>query len=93
MQVKGKSPDLDSSYFLDREFWQMLLKQHPEGIVVAVPKRGGLLYTPLSNADAVDRLKRGVFKLYESSERLRVSSALYLFKDDKWTVFQAAVKQ
>jgi len=93
MQVKGKSPDLDSSYFLDREFWQMLLKQHPEGIVVAVPKRGGLLYTPLSNAAAVDRLKRGVFKLYESSERLRVSSALYLFKDDKWAVFQAAVKQ
>ena len=93
MQVKGKSPDLDSSYFLDREFWQSLLKQHPEGIVVAVPKRGGLLYTPLSNTTAVDRLRRGVFKLYESSERLRVSSALYLFKDDKWTVFQAAVKQ
>ena len=31
--------------------------------------------------------------LDESSERLRVSSALYLFKDDKWAVFQAAVKQ
>jgi len=93
LQVKGKSPDLDSSYFLDREFWQALLKQHPEGIVVSVAKRGGLVYTPLSNARAVEGLRRSVAYLHSSSERLRVSSALYLFKDDRWSVFQAPVKQ
>src|SRR6267378_755568 len=60
MQVQGKSPDLDSSYFLDRSYWQTLLKTHPEGLVVSVAKRGGLLYTPLSDAKAVERLKRGV---------------------------------
>ena len=93
VQVQGKSPDLNSSYFLDREFWQGLLKQHPEGLVVSVAKRGGLLYTPLSNEKAVAGLRKGVSYLHSSSERLRVSSALYLFKDDRWSVFQPAVKQ
>jgi hypothetical protein len=63
------------------------------GLVVAVPKRGGLLYVPLSNAPAVERLKLGVARLHASSDRMRVSSALFLFKDDKWSVLQAPVKQ
>lgn len=88
MEVSGKSPDLDSSYFLDREFWRGLLKKHPEGLVVAVPKRGGLVYAPLVDTKAVEGLKKGVRYLHSSSDRLRVSGALYLFKDDKWTVFQ-----
>lgn len=88
MQVNGKSPDLDSSYFLDRDFWQGLLRQHPEGIVVAVPKRGGLLFTPVTDRNAVDRLRKGIAYLYSSSGDMRVSSALYLFKDDRWSVFQ-----
>jgi hypothetical protein len=93
MQVQGKSPDLDSSYFLDRAFWIELLNQHPEGLVVSVAKRGGLLYAPISDAKAVDGLKRGVAYLHSSSQRLRVSSALFLFKEGKWSVFQAPVKQ
>ncbi|MBR1091478.1 hypothetical protein JQ621_28810 [Bradyrhizobium manausense] len=88
MQVQGKSSDLDSSYFLDREFWRARLREHPEGILVAVPKRGGLVFVPLSDGQAVDTLRRGVTYLYSSSEYLRVSSALYLFKDDHWAVFQ-----
>lgn len=93
MEVQGKSPDLDSSYFLDREYWRALLRSHSEGLVVGVPKRGGLLYAPASDGKAVDGLKRGVARLHSTSGRLRVSSALYLFKDDKWSVFQAAIKQ
>jgi hypothetical protein len=88
MQVEGKSPDFDSSYFLDRAFWQGLLRQHPEGIVVAVAKRGGLLFTPITESQAVDRLRSGIAYLHSSSGKMRVSSALYLFKDDRWTVFQ-----
>lgn len=93
MQVQGKSPDLDSSYFLDRDFWIGLLRKHPEGFVVSVVKRGGLLYAPLSDTKSVDGLKRSVAHLHASSQRLRVSSALYMFKDGKWSVFQAPVKQ
>jgi hypothetical protein len=90
MEVVGKSPDLDSSYFLDRNFWRSLLKQHPEGLVVAVPRRGALLFTPLNNTGAVEYLKTHIAHLHAISERMRVSSALYLFKDDHWAVFQAA---
>ena len=88
MQVQGRSPDFDSSYFLDREFWRGLLKQHPDGILAAVPKRGGLVFTPMSNGEAVNGLRKGIGYLYSSSGSMRVSSALYLFKDDRWTVFQ-----
>lgn len=89
MQVQGKSPDFDSSYFLDRDFWRKLFRQHPEGIVAGVPKRGGLVFAPVSDSRAVDGLRRGIAYLYSSSGDMRVSSALYLFKDDRWTVFQA----
>jgi len=88
MLVQGKCPDLDSSYFLDRAFWQVLLWQHPEGIVVAVPNRGGPLFTPVTDSEAVNRLRKDVAYLHSSGERMRVSSALYLFKDHRWTVFQ-----
>jgi hypothetical protein len=93
MQVQGKSPDLDSSYFLDREFWNGLLKQHPEGVVAIVAKRGGLLYAPASNQKAVEGMRKSVAYLHASSERMRISSGLYLFKEGKWSVFQAPVKQ
>jgi hypothetical protein len=90
-QVVGESPDLDSSYFLDRAFWRSLLAQHPEGLVVGVPKRGGLVFAAASDTETVDGMRRGIGYLYRSSEKLRISSALYLFKDDRWTVFQAPV--
>ncbi len=91
--VTGRSPDLDSSYFLDRAFWRGLLKQHPEGLVVGVPKRGGLVFVPLSDTAAVEHFRHGIGYLYRSSETARVSSALYLFKDDRWTVFQPPLGQ
>jgi hypothetical protein len=93
IQVKGKSPDLNSSYFLDRGYWAGLLRAHPEGLVVSVASRGCLLYTPLSNTNAVDSLKRRVAYLHSSSQHLRVSSALFLFKAGQWSVFQPAVEQ
>jgi hypothetical protein len=90
-QVKGKSPDLDSSYFLDKDFWDAQLRKYPEGVVALVAKRGGLLFAPLSDARAVEGMKKSVAYLHSSSDSLRVSSALYLFKEGKWSVYQAPV--
>jgi len=90
-EVKGKSPDLDSSYFLDKEFWNAQLKKYPQGIVALVAKRGGLLFAPLSDGKAVEGMRKSVAYLHASSERLRISSALYLFKDGNWAVYQAPV--
>lgn len=88
MQVLGRADDLNSSYFLDRPFWRALEARHPQGLVAAVPVRGGLLYAPAANQDAVAALHFSATALYASSARRRVSSALYLFKDGHWSVFQ-----
>ena len=88
MRVQGNSPDVDSSYFLDRDYWRNLLKRHPTGLVVAVPSRQGLMFAPLNETSSVENLRTSSAELFDSSEWMRVSSALYLFNDDSWTVFQ-----
>jgi hypothetical protein len=88
MQVQGSAPDLNSSYFLDREFWHELQSAHPEGLVVAVPRRGGLVYAPVSDDEAVSSLRFSAAALYAGGPGARLSSALYLFKDGRWSVFQ-----
>jgi uncharacterized protein YtpQ (UPF0354 family) len=88
MQVQGSATDLNSSYFLDREFWRELQASHPEGLVVAVPRRGGLVYAPASDEAAVSDLRFSAAALYAGGPGARLSSALYLFKDGHWSVFQ-----
>jgi hypothetical protein len=88
MQVQGGAADLNSSYFLDREFWRGLQTAHPEGLVVAVPRRGGLVYAPVSDEAAVTSLRFSAAALYAGGPGARLSSALYLFKDGRWSVFQ-----
>ncbi|MCK7595627.1 hypothetical protein [Pseudomarimonas salicorniae] len=86
--VSGDSPDFDSSYFLDASFWHELLGKFPDGLVVGVPKRGGLIYAPVNDEEAVETLERSIVSLYESSGAMRVSSALYRY-DGTWKVHQA----
>jgi hypothetical protein len=88
MQVQGDAADLNSSYFLDREFWRALQYRHPEGLVVAVPRRGGLVYAPASDEAAITNLRFSAAALYAGGPGARLSSALYLFKDGRWSVFQ-----
>lgn len=89
LQVVGSEADLVSSYFLDRAFWMEQLRQYPQGVVVSVPLRGGLLFAPADDAVAVTNLRFSAVALYTASDRSRVSSALYLFKDGRWSVYQA----
>jgi uncharacterized protein YtpQ (UPF0354 family) len=91
LEVDSKSPDLISSYFLDKQFWDELLAKYPEGIVAAVPRRGGLAFAPYADSKGVATLRKAVAHLHASSDRLRVSSALYLYKNGAWTVFQDPV--
>ena len=88
MQVQATSADLTSSYFLDRDFWLGLQGRHPEGLVVAVPRRGGLVYAPISDEAAVSSLRFSAAALYAGGPGAPLSSALYLFKDGQWSVFQ-----
>lgn len=92
-ELDSRSPDLISSYFLDMPFWSALEREHPAGIVAVVPKRGGLLFTPASNAQGVENLRKAVARMFTSSERLRVSSAVFLFRGGKWSTLQAPVEK
>jgi hypothetical protein len=92
MQVVGRADDLNSSYFLDRPFWQSLEARYAKGVIVAVPQRGGLLYAPAEDEEAVAALRFSVTAIYASSSRSRVSSALYLFHGGHWSVFQPPMR-
>lgn len=92
MQVLGRADDLNSSYFLDRSFWRSLEERHPQGLVAAVPVRGGLIYAPADDEEAVAALRFSATALYAGSTRRQLSSALYLFKDGRWSVFQAPLE-
>lgn len=88
MQVHGNAPELDSSYFLDRVFWQEQLRLSPAGIVAAVPDRGGLVFARADDDSAVASLRFSAAALFASNDTARISSGLYLFKDGRWSVFQ-----
>jgi hypothetical protein len=88
MQLQSAAPDFTSSFFLDREFWHRLQAAYPDGLVVAVPRRGEVVYAAAADDDAVANLRFGAAALYAGGPGARLSSALYLFKDDHWSVFQ-----
>ena len=88
MQVQGGAPALASSYFLDRQFWLAQAKQHPEGIVAAVPERDGLVFASATDDEAIQELRFSAAALYAGSGSAQISSALYLFKDGRWSIFQ-----
>ena len=93
MQVQGSSTDLASSYFLDRQFWQVQAKSHPEGLIAAVPLRGGLVFASADDEDAVETLRFSAAALYAGAGGTRISSALYLFKDGRWSIYQPPQRQ
>lgn len=92
MQVHGNAPELDSSYFLDRAFWQDRLRESPAGIVAAVPDRGGLVFARADDEAAVATLRFSAALLFARNDDTRISSGLYLFKDGRWSVFQPPQK-
>lgn len=92
MQVHGNAPELDSSYFLDRAFWQARLRESPSGIVAAVPDRGGLVFARADDEAGVATLRFSAAALFAQNDDTRISSGLYLFKDGRWSVFQSPQK-
>lgn len=93
MQVQGGVPDFASSYFLDRDFWLGVQRAHPEGVVAAVPQRGGLVFASADDEEGIGTLRFSVAALYAGGSGRRISSALYLFKDGRWSVFQPPKRQ
>ena len=89
-RVGSSEEEFDSNWFLDRAFWRARLAEHPQGLVVAVPRVDALLFAPAGDDPAVASMRRGIPQLHEEAGDWRLSSALYLFRDDRWTVLQPA---
>ena len=88
--VQGESSDIDSSYLFDDLFWEELDGQYPQGLVVAVPKRGGLLFASAANKPAVELLTQNVTYLHSTSAEMRISGALYARNQGRWSMLQEA---
>ena len=80
----------DSNWFLARAFWRARLAEHPQGLVVAVPRTDALLFAPADDVAAVASMRAGIPRLHQEAGDWRLSSALFLFKDDRWSVLQPA---
>ncbi|MCU8278049.1 hypothetical protein M2G82_21570 [Vibrio vulnificus] len=91
-QIQGNSPDFDSSYFLDAPLWENLEIHFNSSIVVAVPSRNLLLLAPSSDKKSVVFLEENVKKWFIASDTQGVSSALYLYKNEAWSVYQAPME-
>lgn len=52
-----------------------------------MPKRGGLIFAPVTEKNAIHALEASIGNLYRSSENMRVSSALYLYNGGRWSVY------
>jgi uncharacterized protein YtpQ (UPF0354 family) len=88
LMLRSRSTDYASSFMLDRALWLELLKQAPQGFVAAVPRRGALLFAPADEYKAVEHLRKAVQDMYETGDGKQISTALYVFKGERWTVFQ-----
>jgi len=86
MQVHGGSPELNSAYFLDRGYWQLLQSEHATPLVAAVPALKTVLYAPADRADDVKLLQREAREIYSESGQLKISPSAFLFQDGKWLV-------
>ena len=89
-RIGGAAEDVDHGWFLDRAVWRGLLAEHPGGLVAALPRTDLLVFAPSADTAAVDSMRRGIPGLHAGGGDYRLSSALYLFKDERWTVLQPA---
>jgi hypothetical protein len=89
-RVGTAEDELDSNWFVDRAFWRARLAEHPAGVVAAVPRTDLLLFAPADDGAAVASMRVGIPGLHAQAGDWRLSSALYLFADDRWTVLQPA---
>jgi hypothetical protein len=89
-RVGTAEDEFDSNWFVDRAFWRARLEDHPAGVVVAVPRTDLLLFAPADDDAAVASMRVGIPDLHMQAGDWRLSSALYLFADDRWAVLQPA---
>jgi hypothetical protein len=83
-----KCPDtvVCATFFLDRRLWKQLLAKYPEGVLVAVPREGSVLFSPATDAGAGRRLREAAARMLSSAGNTRISRNLYRFGSTGWQI-------
>jgi hypothetical protein len=84
--LRGVDANMVAHYLMDHGFWRKQLARFPHGVVVAVPKRGGLYFADASNQSAVEELTRLATKALHTAGQDALSHALYRFGEKGWQV-------
>lgn len=84
--LKCSDPAVCTTFFLDRRLWKQLLAKYPEGVLVAVPREGSLLFSPAGDPDASRRLRETAARMLNVGGNARVSRNLYRFGSTGWQI-------
>lgn len=82
--VRGPHHEYILAYLLDRGFWRRQLAQHAKGLVVALPRRGLLLFAPLEDVEARTELVKRAVAQAKSAGGARVSDCVLRFDATGW---------
>lgn len=91
--LRGGSPDAYAGYLLDRAFWRSQLTHSPSGVLVALPKRGTLLFCSVENAGAIHAMRSATVKWHQSAGEHALSSCIYRFDAKGWHVHERHSKE
>ena len=84
--LKGPDQATTTACFLDRRLWKQLLAKYPEGVLVAMPREGSVLFSPASDADAGRRLRETAARMLSAAGPARISRNLYRFGTTGWQI-------
>ncbi len=84
--LRGANADVYANYLLDRAFWRSQLARFPQGVLVAIPKRGSLFFVDAADAPAVAELTRIATRLFTTAGAFAISRFLYRFGERGWLV-------
>lgn len=86
--LSGGNPEVYSGFWLDRSFWRSQLDRSADGLVLALPKKGNLLFAYAADAAAVDELRGTAARLYQAADEQGLSAYLYRFDAKGWHVHE-----
>jgi hypothetical protein len=82
--LRGQDLDCLHACLLDRTYWRGQLANAPQGLLVALPRKGVLLVAPLGEPQAQAQLVRQARTMVAAAGPGRTSDCLYRFDDKGW---------
>ena len=76
----------ESSTILDRTLWTDISRQLEDDVVMVVPARDLVLFTPASNTEGVDFLAEARDNILVNGTH-QLSSLMYIWRDEGWQIF------